>query len=143
MKIVDLNVLLYAVDPTAPHHTIARDWLDRAMRASATVGLPTAVTVGFVRITTNARIVRTPARPAEAIRVVAGWLGRANVTVPQPTGRHYTVMGELLAATGVGGNLVSDAHLGALAVEHGAELWSFDNDFARFPGVVWRRPGDE
>jgi toxin-antitoxin system PIN domain toxin len=141
LRIVDLNVLLYATDTESAHHETAKAWLDDAMRGAGTIGLPTAVTVGFVRITTNPRIMRRPLKAAAAIEIVQGWLARSNVTVLEPTERHYAVLLELLEATGVGGNLVTDAHLGALAVEHGAELWSFDNDFDRFPGVVWRRPG--
>ncbi len=141
MRIVDLNVLLYATDTESFQHDTAKAWLDDAMRGAGTIGLPTAVTTGYLRITTNPRIMQRPLGAAAAVQIVEGWLARANVTVLAPTERHYAVLLELLEATGVGGNLVSDAHLGALAIEHGAELWSFDNDFERFPGVVWRRPG--
>ena len=79
----------------------------------------------------------------QATAIVEGWLARPNVTVPGPTPRHDSVMADLLTITGAGGNLVSDAHLAALAVEHGAELWSFDHDFARFPGLKWRHPGSD
>lgn len=141
MKLVDLNVLVYAADTDTRHHLGARAWLDGAMRSSETIGLATATTVGFVRLTTNPRIMRRPLTPARATAIVTAWLRRPNVTVPQPTRRHYDLLCELLDATGVGGNLVSDAHLAALAIEHGAELCSYDTDFARFPGVVWIRPG--
>lgn len=136
MKLVDLNVLVYAVDSTARHHPAAAGWLGHALAGSETIGVPTAVTVGFVRITTNPRIMASPLTPAAAVEVVRTWLTRPNVTVPQPTSRHYDLIAELLDATGVGGNLVSDAHLAALAIEHGAQLVTFDSDFARFPGLV-------
>ena len=133
MKVVDLNVLVYASDTATRHHDSAKRWFDDVMRSTETVALPTAVTVGFVRLTTNPRVMT-------AIDIVRGWLGRRNVTVPQPTARHYDVLQELIEATGVGGNLVSDAHLAALAIEHGAELCTFDNDFSRFPGLSTVRP---
>lgn len=140
MKLVDLNVLLYATDADTKHHRAARRWLDAAMTGTDTVGLPVAVTVGFVRLTTNPRVLRRPLAPAEAIGIVRVWLGRSNVTVPAPTERHFDVLQELLEATGTGGNLVSDAHLAALAIEHGASVCTFDGDFDRFPGVVTVRP---
>lgn len=141
MRIADVNVLLYATDTESADHAPAKAWLDDAMRGAGTIGLPTAVTVGFVRIATNPRIMRRPLSAAAAIGIVEGWLARSNVAVLETTERHYAVLLEILEATGIGGNLVSDADLGALAIEHGAELWSLDNDFDRFPGVAWRRPG--
>lgn len=140
MKIVDLNVLIYATDTESKHHDSARSWLDTAMASSSTIGLPTSVTVGFVRLVTNPRVMVRPLKPNRAIDIVESWINRSSVSVPQPTARHYTVLRELLDATGVGGNLVSDAHLGALAIEHGAELCTYDSDFTRFPGVVSFRP---
>lgn len=136
MKLVDLNVLVYAIDSTARHHPTAAGWLDHALAGSETIGVPTAVTVGFVRLTTNPRIMASPLTPETAVQIVRTWLTRPNVTAPHPTARHYDLIAELLDATGVGGNLVSDAHLAALAIEHGAELVTFDSDFARFPGLV-------
>lgn len=141
MKLVDLNVLVYAADTASRHHLAAKAWLDDAMRSTETIALPTAVTVGFVRITTNPRIMRAPLSPATAVGIVTSWLRRRNVVVPEPTDRHYEILQELVERTGVGGNLVSDAHLAALALEHGAELCTFDVDFSRFPGVVTVRPG--
>lgn len=140
MKLVDLNVLIYATDTAAKHHERSSEWLDTAMRGTETVGLPTAVTVGFIRLTTNPRVMREPLDPSIAVDFVRHWLARPNVTVPQPTARHYDVMRELLVATGTGGNLVTDAHLAALAIEHGAELCTFDADFTRFPGLVTVTP---
>lgn len=140
MKIVDVNVLLYAVDASAKDHATARPWLDSAMSATETVGLPTSVSVGFIRIATHPRIFRSPLAPRVAIDTVRTWTARPNVTVPHPTGRHLDLLTELLGAIGVGGNLVPDAHLAALAIEHGAEMVSYDNDFSRFPGLVWQSP---
>jgi toxin-antitoxin system PIN domain toxin len=140
VKILDLNVLIYGLDETAHHHRTARRFLTDAMGSSETVGIPTAVAVGFVRLTTNPRVMVEPLEPATSIGIVTGWLARPNVISPGPTRRHFEILGELLAASGTAGNLVSDAHLAALAVEHGAELWSYDHDFARFPGLDWSSP---
>jgi toxin-antitoxin system PIN domain toxin len=140
VKLVDVNVLIYATDDQSKRHPEAKPWLDGVMTATETIGLPTAVTIGYLRLTTNPRVMRVPLSPSEAIEIVRTWLSRPSVSVPQPTDRHLDLLDELLGATGVGGNLVSDAHLAALAIEHGAELWSYDADFGRFPGLLWRSP---
>lgn len=141
MKLVDLNVLLYAVDRTCAHHELARDWLDRTISSSETVGIPTAVAVGFVRLTTSPRVMRAPLDVATSVGVVAGWYERANVVAPQPTARHFAILRSLLEPLGTAGALVADAHLAALAIEHNAELCSFDRDFQRFGGVRLVLPG--
>lgn len=135
MKLVDLNVLLYATDSTAARHEAAKRWLDAAMSSTETIGIPTAVAVGYVRLTTNARVMANPLDIGTSIGVVRGWYDRPNVTAPEPTERHYRLVEELLAPIGVGGNLVPDAHLAALSIEHGAALCTFDRDFGRFSGV--------
>lgn len=141
MKIVDLNVLVYATDRTANHHDVAREWLDSAISSSETIGIPTAVAIGYVRLTTSPRIMQAPLDATTSIGVVTGWYRRPNVTSPGPTIRHFEVLRELLAPIGTAGNLVSDAHLAVLSIEHGAELYSFDRDFQRFSGVRWIMPG--
>jgi toxin-antitoxin system PIN domain toxin len=98
------------------------------------------VAIGYVRLTTNIRIMAAPLDVATSIGVVREWYRRPNVTAPQPTVRHYQLLAQLLSSTGVAGNLVSDAHLAALAVEHGAELYSYDRDFGRFSGLRWLIP---
>jgi toxin-antitoxin system PIN domain toxin len=140
VKLVDLNVLVYATDQTSTHHERARAWLDRAMSSAETIGIATAVAIGFLRLTTSPRIVASPLDAATSLGVVRGWYRRPNVTAPEPTSRHYQLLESLLAPIGTAGNLVSDAHLAALAIEHGADLYSFDRDFARFSGVRWREP---
>ena len=140
MKIVDVNLLLYAVDETSPAHEPARSWLERTLSGPGTVGLPWQVLLAFVRLSTRAAVFAHPLSADEALDIVDGWLAQPAVTVPHPGPRHPAVLRELLAAVGVAGNLVSDAHLAALAVEHGAELCSRDADFTRFPGVKWVDP---
>lgn len=143
MKVVDLNVLLYATDRTSRHHTRAKPWLDRVMSSTETIGIPIAVAIGYVRLTTNPKVMEAPLDLATSVGVVHAWYARANVTAPGPTSRHFGVLEELLGPLGTGGNLVSDAHLAALAIEHGAELCSFDRDFSRFSGLRWVEPGAE
>ncbi|HET8929502.1 MAG TPA: type II toxin-antitoxin system VapC family toxin [Acidimicrobiales bacterium] len=140
MKLVDVNLLIYAANARAPKHDAARAWLNRTLSASETVALPWAVLLAFARITTNAKIMDPPLAASAALGYVEGWLALECVTVPAPTNRHVATLRDLLDATGVGGNLVSDAHLAALAIEHGATLCSCDSDFARFPGLDWIDP---
>ena len=83
-----------------------------------------------------------PLGPEAALDIVDGWMGSPVVVTGEPDARHARRLRELLGVTGRGGNLVNDAHLAALALQHGAEVVTFDNDFGRFPGVMWRRPGD-
>ncbi len=140
MIVPDLNVLIYATDDASSFHSNAREHLDAAMSGTETVGLAPAVSIGFVRIVTNPRIMHAPLAAGAAIDIVETWLGRRNVSALHPSSRHYEILRELLDGTGVGGNLVSDAHLAALAIENSATLWSYDSDFARFPGLRWQDP---
>jgi toxin-antitoxin system PIN domain toxin len=138
--LVDVNILLYASNAEADQHAESRDWLDGRLSGAAPVGLPWAVLLGFLRIATNPRAFRSPLTMAVAWQQVSTWLGAETVWTPEPTERHAAILGELLALPGVYGNLVSDAHLAALAIEHGLTLCSTDGDFARFPGLTWLNP---
>ncbi len=140
MKIVDLNVLIYAVDETSRRHERSRSWLDRTISSTEIVGIPTAVAVGFVRLTTNARVVHTPLPIDTSVGLVRQWYRRPDVVEPQPTPGHYELLARLLEPVGGAGNLVSDAHPAALAIEHAAQLCSFDRDFGRFAGLRWIEP---
>lgn len=140
MRVPDVNLLLYAVDETSPRFAIAHDWVEQLFAGSETVGLAWAVALAFVRLTTNPRVVAEPFTADEALDVVDGWLARPNVVVINPTDRHAAILRELLAPLGAGGNLTSDAHLAALAIEHRAELCSSDADFSRFTGLRWADP---
>lgn len=140
--IPDLNLLMYAVDREAPDHEVALGWWEGTLSGSETVGLAWTVLLGFIRLTTNARVVRSPLEPAEALGHVDRWLALPVTTVVDPTDRHTLVLRDLLGRTGAAGNLVADAHLAALAIEHGAELHSADRDFGRFPGLRWANPLD-
>ena len=110
------------------------------MNGSGPVGLPWVCTLAFVRITTSPRAVPNPLSAVSAWQQVREWLSNATVWIPQPTERHADVLGELLSLPGMGGNLVTDAHLAALAIEHGLTLCSADTDFARFKKLRWVNP---
>ncbi len=140
MKLVDLNLLIYAVDEQSPRHGAARVWVERVFSGPETIALPWVVLLGFLRLTTRRSVFDVPLTLDEAFDVVTGWLELPAVTVVQETPRHLGVLRELLAPLGTAGNLTTDAHLAALAVEHGAELCSCDADFSRFPGLRWTDP---
>jgi hypothetical protein len=140
VKLPDLNLLLYAIDAEATSHERARAWLEETLSGTEEVGFAWVVILGFARISTNPRIYEQPLAIEEALGVIEGWLAQSVATVVEPTSRHSTILRDLLEPLGTGGNLVSDAHLAALAIEHGAELYSRDNDFARFSGVRWVDP---
>jgi len=138
--LVDVNILIHAVDRDSPRHTAARAWWEEQLSATRPVGLPWAVILGFVRITTNPRILGRPLALDEALQVVESWFAQPCVRPLDPTARHWELLAALLRQAGTAGNLTTDAHLAALALEHGAELCSTDTDFARFPDLKWHNP---
>ncbi len=140
MIVPDVNLLVYAIHQESPEHARARRWLDQLLTGDEPVGLPWAVILGFVRITTHARIMQTPWTIDEAAALVDRWLAQRTVTVIDPTNRHWSILRSLLTAAGRGANLTSDAHLAAICIERGATLHSADNDFARFRELRWVNP---
>ena len=140
MILVDTNLLLYAANRGAPDHERAASWLADELNGTTRVGLPWESLTGFYRIATNPRAVRRPIRGPEAWAIVTDWLHSPAVWVPGPTDRHADVLGGLLERYQVTGNLLSDAHLAAIAIQHGLEICSADTDFARFTEVAWRNP---
>ncbi|BBZ01935.1 ribonuclease VapC37 [Mycolicibacterium chitae] len=140
MKIVDANVLLYAVNSASPQHEASRRWLDGALSGSDTVGLAWVPLLAFVRLSTKTGLFPSPLPPADAMRQVVEWATAPGATTIAPTARHGDILHTLLAQLGTGGNIVSDAHLAALAIEHRASIVSYDNDFSRFDGVRWHTP---
>jgi toxin-antitoxin system PIN domain toxin len=140
--VVDLNLLLYAINRDSPQHARARPWLEQVMNGPDPVGLPWIVLLGFLRLSTSSRVFPAPLAPEEAVRILDGWLERPQVVPLAPGDRHWAVLRALLAECGTAGNLTSDAHLAALAIEHGAELHSTDRDFGRFKDLRWSNPLD-
>lgn len=140
MILVDANLLIYAHVSTFPQHERARNWLDEQMNGVAPVGLPWPSLLAFLRLVTNPRLFENPESITDAWEQVMAWLNCDPSWIPQPTERHSQILGGLLAGPGVHANLVPDAHLAALAIEHGLILCSTDGDFGRFPGLRWRNP---
>jgi len=140
MILVDVNILVYASNAEADQHAGSRSWLDEQLSGASPVGLPWVCLLGFLRIATNARAFRNPLTMPSAWQQVTNWLSADVAWTPAPTERHAAVLGKLLELPGVQGNLVPDAHLAALAIEHGLTLCSTDGDFTRFPTLTWRNP---
>jgi toxin-antitoxin system PIN domain toxin len=140
VKLVDANVLIYAVNDADPRHDIARAWLDTALVEREPIAFTWIVLLAFLRLTTRLGLFPAPLAPTDAIERVRAWLAQPAAVIVDPTSRHFDVLAGLLADAGVGGNLVSDAHLAALAVEHGATVVTFDHDFRRFDGVQAEEP---
>lgn len=140
MNLVDANLLIYAYAPQIPEHARARTWLEARFNGAARVGLPWPSLLAFVRVMSNPRLIQGAQTVEVAWRQVESWLGLPVVWVPQPTENHRRVLGELVRTTALTTKLVPDAHLAALAIEHGLTLCSTDGDFARFPGLRWENP---
>jgi toxin-antitoxin system PIN domain toxin len=138
--LVDANLLIYAHVSSTEQHPRARAWLDARLNGNAPVGLPWPSLLAFLRLVTNPRVFARPEPVEAAWHQVTRWLAAPVAWVPSPSAQHAEVLGELMTATGARGNLVPDAHLAALAIEHGLILCSTDGDFARFPGLAWRNP---
>lgn len=140
MILVDANLLVYAHVGSFAQHERAREWLDAQLNGRARVGLPWPSLLGFLRLVTNPRVFERPESTADAWRQVQDWLRQDTVWIPQPSERHAEILGAMLATAGVQGNLVPDAHLAALSIEHGLTLCSSDGDFGRFKELRWTNP---
>ena len=140
MKVIDLNILLYAINQDSAHHGKVRPWLESVLNQDEPVALPWIVLLGFLRLTTNPRIMPKPLSTEEAMSVIDGWLNRPVVLILHPGEEHWRILRELLRETGSAGNLTTDAHLAALAIENGCELCSTDTDFGRFKQLKSTNP---
>jgi uncharacterized protein len=136
----DINLLVYAYNEAAPAHDASRAWWEGLMNRGVPIGLPWAVSFGFLRLVTHPAVLVDPIPPTDALARVKTWLSRRNVRVLDPGPRHVQVVSDLFRATGVAGSLTTDTHLAALAIEHQCELHSNDSDFRRFPGLRWHDP---
>ncbi|MGA2072049.1 MAG: type II toxin-antitoxin system VapC family toxin [Terriglobia bacterium] len=135
MTLIDANILLYAYDPSSPHHRTARRWLETTILKPEGTALAWMTLLAFVRISTSPRPLEHPLSTAEAAAIVSGWLERPMFTILNPGERHWDILRSLMTKGQVHGPLIMDAHLAALAIEHGATLATTDRDFTRFPGL--------
>lgn len=140
MIIVDANLLIYAIDADSPNHSKARKWLEQTLSSTQEVGLPWIVVLAFLRITTRTGIMRHPLSAGRAIAYVESWFQQPYVRPLSPSEDHWRILRNFLETTGTAGNLTSDAHVAALALEHGYAVYSTDNDFRRFPGITHVNP---
>jgi toxin-antitoxin system PIN domain toxin len=138
--LIDANLLIYAAVSSSPFHRAASPWLTDQLNGNRPVGLPWASLVAFVRITTNPRAYEQPMDASAAWTFVEEWLASPAAWTPVPTHRHAELLGDLVRRYAVSGNLITDAHLAALALEHGLTLYSADSDFARFSELDWHNP---
>jgi hypothetical protein len=140
VRLVDANLLLYATDTRSPRHDAARRWLERQLSGDETFAFAWVALLAFLRLSTSPRIFDNPLAPERALDVIDRWLAQPCAVILHPGDRHAGLLRELLRPLGTAANLVNDAHLAALAVEHNAELCSCDGDFARFSGLRWSNP---
>lgn len=138
--LVDASLLLYAADRTAPEHLRTAAWLQQQLNGEQRVGIPWESITAFVRITTNPRVSPRPLSPGDAWAYVEDWLAEPIVWIPVPTDQHTHVLGGLITKYRLTGKLVPDAHVAAIAIEHGLDVCSADSDFARFSEVRWINP---
>ncbi|WP_419553550.1 type II toxin-antitoxin system VapC family toxin [Candidatus Poriferisodalis sp.] len=138
--LVDANVLLYAVDEHSPFHEVARPWLEEALNGPRRVGLPWQSLTGFLRIVTNPRAVANPLSPTAAWAFVEAWLDAPSAWIPDPGQGHRDILGRLVRELHLSANLIPDAALAALCIEHGLAIVSADSDFARFAELSWINP---
>jgi toxin-antitoxin system PIN domain toxin len=140
MIAIDANLLLYAYDAAAPEHDRARAWLEATFSASPVVGLPLISVLAFLRITTDRRLSAAAHTPERAAEIVGSWLQRENVSILEPGTRHWPIFFATLSDAGATGPRISDVHLAALAIEHGATFYTNDRDFRVFPQLEVRFP---
>lgn len=140
MILPDVNPLLNAYNGDSPDHAVARRWWEAAVNDQEPIGLAWVTVLGFLRIMTSPKAMVRPMPVDAAVTAVEAWLQRPNVEIIEPGPRHPEILFRLLRQVGVAGNLTTDAHLAALAIEHQARLASTDTDFARFEGLHWFNP---
>jgi toxin-antitoxin system PIN domain toxin len=140
MIVPDVNLLLYAFNDGSPRYDSAKRWWEDLVNGAERVGIPWIVSVGFVRLMTHPKMLARPVTPEEAVDYVREWFQFPHITPINPGADPLAHLRRNLTAAGVGGNLVTDAHIAALAMEYQAEVHSNDTDFSRFPGLRWRNP---
>lgn len=140
MKLIDVNVLIYAVNRRSEHHAKVLAWWNDAISGEEPVGLPWITISGFLRITTNPRLLDHPLTIAAAVEQVDTWLSLPNVRIVTESNDHWSLFREFFKQMGTGGNRTTDAHLAALTIAHGATLATCDAGFGRFRQLRWENP---
>jgi toxin-antitoxin system PIN domain toxin len=140
MILVDANILLYAYSADTPQHSVCRKWLEGIFSRNEAVGFSWSTILSFLRLSTDSRVFRAARSWTEAERIVSGWLDQPTAYLLQPGEQHWTILGRLAREGQARGPLIMDAHLAALAIEHGAALCTNDRDFTRFPGLKLLNP---
>jgi toxin-antitoxin system PIN domain toxin len=140
MIIPDINLILYAHNSADPDHKAARAWWENLLASNTPVGVSIVVVLGFLRLSTSAKVLVAPLSAEESAERVEAWFAVPSLHLLQPGPNHVRILLELVRQTGTTGNLTSDAHLAALAIEHNAEIHSSDHDFGRYPRVRWSNP---
>ena len=140
MIVPDVNLLVHAYNADSPRHDRARKWWETALNGSKPVGLPWAVLLGYLRLTTNRQILAAPLSASAACDHIRSWLNRPVASIIHTGDGHAEILFGLLEHVGTASSLTTDAHLAALAIEHQADLHSTDADFGRFPGLRWVNP---
>lgn len=140
MILIDANLLIYAYDSQSERHNKARRWVEEKLSGAEPVRFAWMTLLAFLRITTSTRILMRPLTVQKSKEVVSSWLEQPQVDILSPTERHWEIMGRMMSDGQAGGELVMDAHLAALAVEHGSVLCSCDKDFSRFDKLNWIDP---
>lgn len=138
--LLDANILLYSIDSSSRHHTASATWLSDAFSGTRRVGLPWQTLGAFLRISTHPRVFARPLRPDQAWAIVEQWLDAPNSWVPETSDATARILGGMIRDLDLRGNLITDAQLAALAIEHGVAVVSADTDFARFPDLRWVNP---
>lgn len=140
MKLLDVNLLIYAVNTSSPFHVDAKNWLETVLSGEDTLAIPWIVVVGFLRIATHPRILARPLTTENALTVIDALIAHPNVSLLSPPDDHWSLLRKFIAKSGTAGNLTTDAYIAALAIQYDAELCSTDTDFGRFAGLRWKNP---
>lgn len=140
MILPDVNLLVYAYDSTSRRHEVARIWWEGCLNGSQMIGLPWVLLLGFIRLLTNPRIFQNPYSPEEVLELVGTWLELPHIRIIHPSNDHLSILSKLIREAGTAGNLTTDAHLAAVAIERGLILQTTDADFTRFSGLKWVNP---
>lgn len=140
MILLDANLLLYIKIQNYPQHEASKTWFEQQVADSVRIGLPWHSLLAFLRVGTNPKVYPSPLSIEDAWMQINEWLSLQNIWIPSPTDRHQNVLGDLLKKSQASANLIPDAHLAALAIEHGLEVCTTDTDFAKFPNCKWKNP---